>query len=106
MKKTRAKLWKGLQGRLASGELKLDVPTLESHSGDKWFAARLPEAVAIPRSVKSVSSILQFAYRHDIPVTPRGAGSVMLGGVCRRVVELLYHSPAWAGFERSIKKIL
>ena len=80
MKKTRAKLWKGLQGRLASGELKLDVPALESHSGDKWFAASLPEAVAIPRSVKSVSSILQFAYRHDIPVTPRGAGYGYVGG--------------------------
>ncbi|MDG2212460.1 MAG: FAD/FMN-containing dehydrogenase, partial [Verrucomicrobiota bacterium] len=72
MKKTSPKLWEKLQGRLASGELRLDEPTLTSHKGDKWFVEKLPEAVALPRSTKSVSSVLKFAYRHNIPVTPRG----------------------------------
>jgi len=80
MKKTSPELWKKLQERLASGELRLDEPTLTSHSGDKWFAEKLPEAVALPRSTKSVSSVLKFAYRHNIPVTPRGAGHGYVGG--------------------------
>ena len=80
MKKTSPKLWKKLQGSLASGELKLDEATLNSHSGDKWFATNLPEAVALPRSVKSVSAILKFANRHNIPVTARGAGYGYVGG--------------------------
>ena len=80
MKKANVRLWKKLQGSLAPGELKLDESTLESHSGDKWFTAKLPEAVALPRSTKSVSSILKFAHRYGIPVTPRGAGYGYVGG--------------------------
>ena len=36
--------------------------------------------MALPRSVKSVSAIMRFAYRHQIPVTPRGAGFGYVGG--------------------------
>ena len=77
MNKVDRRLWKRLQARLPSGELKLDEAALANHSGDKWFAAARPEAVALPRSVKSVSAILRFAYRHQIPVTPLGAGLAM-----------------------------
>ena len=80
MKKTSPKLWKKLQGKLASGELRLDESTLDSHSGDKWFAAKLPEAVALPRSSRSVSIIIKFAHQYGIPVTPRGAGHGYVGG--------------------------
>ena len=74
------RLWKRLQARLPSGELKLDETAIANHSGDKWFATARPEAVALPRSVKSVSAIMRFAYRHQIPVTPRGAGFGYVGG--------------------------
>ena len=80
MKKTNPKLWKKLQAQLAPGELKLDAATLEGHQGDKWFATGRPEAVALPRSSKAVSTILRFAHRHQIPVTPRGAGYGYVGG--------------------------
>ena len=80
MKKTNPKLWKKLQAQLAPGELKLDAATLEGHQGDKWFATGQPEAVALPRSTKAVSIILKFAHRHQIPVTPRGAGYGYVGG--------------------------
>ena len=80
MKKTNPKLWKKLQAQLAPGELKLDAATLEGHQGDKWFATGQPEAVALPRSTKAVSIILEFAHRHQIPVTPRGAGYGYVGG--------------------------
>ena len=80
MKKIDPRLWKRLQDRLPSGELKLDEPTIANHSGDKWFATASPEAVALPRSVKSISAIMRFANRHQIPVTPRGAGFGYVGG--------------------------
>ncbi len=65
---------------LPSGEIVFDEPTLKKYSGDKWFAAHRPDAVALPRSTKSVSAILRFANRHGIPVTPRGAGHGYVGG--------------------------
>ena len=80
MKKTNHKFWKRLQARLPSGELKLDETAIANHSGDKWFATARPEVVALPRSVKSVSAIMRFAHRHQIPVTPRGAGFGYVGG--------------------------
>jgi glycolate dehydrogenase FAD-linked subunit len=62
------------------GEIILDAATLKNYSGDKWFAAHQPDAVASPRSAKSVSKILQFANRHKIPVTARGGGYGYVGG--------------------------
>lgn len=40
----------------------------------------LPQVVAIPRTVDEVSKILKFASTHNIPVTPRGAGTGLSGG--------------------------
>ena len=65
---------------MPEGELRLDEVTRGAHSGDKWFAAHLPDAVAMPRSVRSVSTVLKFASRHRIPVTARGAGCGYVGG--------------------------
>ena len=69
-----------LQRRLPAGELRLDAATLQAHAGDKWFASHLPDAVALPRSTKSVSAILRFAHEHRIPITARGAGHGYVGG--------------------------
>ncbi len=80
MNPSRAKLLQRLQTHLPEGELRLDVPTLAAHAGDKWFATQQPEAVALPRSTKSVTAILHFANAHRIPVTARGAGHGYVGG--------------------------
>ena len=61
-------------------EIALQPATLAKYAGDKWFAVHQPDAVALPRSTKSVAKILQFAHRHKIPVTPRGAGYGYVGG--------------------------
>ncbi len=76
----RLSLLRRLQQSLPLGELSLQTDDLAAHSGDKWHAVSIPEAVAFPRSVDSVSRILQFANRHGIPVTPRGAGYGYVGG--------------------------
>ncbi|HWX22264.1 MAG TPA: FAD-linked oxidase C-terminal domain-containing protein [Candidatus Binatia bacterium] len=69
-----------LKKLLPPGELSLDPAVLAAHAGDKWFASHLPEAVALPRSARSVSTVLRFANRHRIPVTARGAGHGYVGG--------------------------
>jgi glycolate oxidase len=66
--------------KLLPGEIILTPATLQKYAGDKWFASHQPDAVALPRSTKSVSAILRFANRHHIPVTPRGAGHGYVGG--------------------------
>jgi glycolate oxidase len=65
---------------LPRGELSFDPAVLAAHAGDKWFAVHPPEAVALPRSAESISELLNFANRHRIPVTPRGAGYGYVGG--------------------------
>ncbi len=57
-----------------------DAETLAAHSGDKWFAAEVPEAVVFARSTAEVSKLLKFASERSIPVTPRGAGFGYVGG--------------------------
>jgi len=69
-----------LKKRLPAGELQFDPAIRLNHSGDKWFASRLPDAVALPRNTRSIAAILRFANRHNIKVTARGAGYGYVGG--------------------------
>ncbi|MCD6049607.1 MAG: fad-binding type 2 [Verrucomicrobia bacterium] len=69
-----------LQAQLPAGEVRLDDETCKAHSGDKWFATSMPDAVALCHSVESVSKVLAFANKHKIFVTPRGAGVGYVGG--------------------------
>ena len=75
-----SKIFASLKRKLASNELSFDLETRQKHSGDKWFASSLPDAVAFPRNAQSVAKILAFANKHKIPVTPRGAGYGYVGG--------------------------
>src|ERR1700722_11692628 len=61
-------------------EIIFEPKKLADYSGDKWFAVHQPDAVALPRDTKSVSRILEFAERHEVPVTARGAGYGYVGG--------------------------
>ncbi len=69
-----------LRDKLPAAELQLDPKFCRDFAGDKWFASHPPDAVALPRSVESVSRVLQFAHHHRIPVTARGAGHGYVGG--------------------------
>ncbi len=80
MTTAKSKLLRQLKRNLPASELILEPGKLRNYAADKWFAAQQPDAVALPRSVKSVSAILRFANRHKIPVTPRGAGHGYVGG--------------------------
>ena len=80
MTAARTRLLAKLKKKLKTGELTFKETVLKEHAGDKWFASHLPDAVALPRSAKSVSTILRFANEHKIPVTARGAGHGYVGG--------------------------
>jgi glycolate oxidase len=80
MPRSRARLLERLAGSLAAGELRRDPEFCARYSGDKWFAAQVPEAVALPKSTNAVARIVRFAHEHRIPVTPRGAGFGYVGG--------------------------
>lgn len=71
---------RALSRQLPSGTILWDSTVLEAHSGDKWFATHLPEAVAFPRTPEAVATILAFASQHRIPVTARGSGYGYVGG--------------------------
>lgn len=43
-----------LRKLLSAGELRLGKSFCEQYAGDKWFAVRRPDAVALPRKAKSV----------------------------------------------------
>ena len=74
------KLLKRLKTQLQPNELILDPEKCKAYGGDKWFAAQLPDAVALPRNKESVSKIVAFANEHQIPLTTRGAGFGYVGG--------------------------
>ncbi len=80
MTAAKLKLLHRLKATLSAGELVLEPQVLENYVGDKWFAAQQPDAVALPHSAKSISTILRFANQHKIPVTARGAGHGYVGG--------------------------
>src|ERR1700731_3422390 len=69
-----------LRPLLGSDVIADDSETLAVHSGDKWFAAEMPEVVVFARSVTEVSKLLKFASAKEIPVTARGAGFGYVGG--------------------------
>jgi glycolate oxidase len=73
-------LLRRLQNRMGQDEVRLDEATRKEHAGDKWFAAQLPDAVALPRTVESVVSLVRFAAAHQIPLTARGTGYGYVGG--------------------------
>jgi len=44
------------------------------------FPPQMPDLVVRPRTTAEVSAVMKIAYEHEIPVTPRGAGSGRTGG--------------------------
>src|SRR5947208_10096868 len=69
-----------LRRLLGNDAIAADSETLAAHSGDKWFAAEMPEVVVFARSTNDVSKLLKFASGEKIPVTARGGGFGYVGG--------------------------
>ena len=65
---------------LGPEKVSTDPQVLAEHSGDKWFAAAVPEVVVFAMETADVSAVMRFASEHQIPVTPRGSGYGYVGG--------------------------
>lgn len=65
---------------LGADSVSIQPEALTAHSGDKWFASHLPQAVVFAQSTADVSALMRFATEHRIAVTPRGSGVGYVGG--------------------------
>jgi glycolate oxidase len=52
----------------------------ETHASDKWYAKARPEVVVFAESTEDVAKVMEYAHKHRIPVTTRGAGHGYVGG--------------------------
>jgi glycolate oxidase len=70
-----------LRDALSSSVLLEDVAELGAYRGDASPAEEvLPEAVVLAHTVQDISATLRWASEHQVPVTPRGAGTGKAGG--------------------------
>ncbi len=45
-----------------------------------YLKSHIPDIVVLPHTTEEVSKVMKYAFRKEIPVTPRGAGSGLAGG--------------------------
>lgn len=70
-----------LRERLAEDVLTTEPSAVERCARDETEDLRFPpDAVARPKSVEDVRTLLRFCNDHRVPVTPRGAGTGLSGG--------------------------
>jgi glycolate oxidase len=66
-----------------------DIKEDYSHDEMPFYGKFIPEAVIEIADAKEAAAVMRYAYEHDIPVTPRGAGTGLCGGsvaVCGGIV--------------------
>ncbi len=75
-------LGKDLSRLLSKGKVKTDPEDLYSYASDsiRYYAKNNPDAVILPSTAEDVSTVIKYASKNSIPVTPRGAGSGLAGG--------------------------
>lgn len=75
-------LKKDLEHLLGGDKVKTAPEDLLAYSSDatRYYAQGKPDAVVLAQSVDDVCKLLKYANQHEVPVTPRGAGSGLSGG--------------------------
>ena len=69
-----------LQALLGHALVNEDLVRYASDATEDEDLASLPDAVVCPRRAEQVRLLVEWAYHHDVPVTPRGGGSGFSGG--------------------------
>jgi len=75
---------KVLEGIVGKENIKVDRVDLLCYSNDMTPYKYEPDILVFPRTTEEVSKILRFANSRKIPVTTRGAGTSVVGGVLPR----------------------
>lgn len=70
-----------IAGIVGTDNLTSRLEDLHCYSYDGMAKASLPDLVVFPHNTGQVSEIMKIATTHRIPVTPRGAGTGMTGGI-------------------------
>ncbi|MBU2549883.1 MAG: FAD-binding protein [Proteobacteria bacterium] len=75
-------LAKDLGGLIGRQGVWSDPEDLYAYSTDMthYLARGMPEAVVLPASTEETAKVMQYAFKHEVAVTPRGAGSGLSGG--------------------------
>jgi glycolate oxidase len=71
---------KKLREILPSGQFSTEPETLICYGFDASGMESSPSAVVWPENVNDIVKISEFAYRNEVPICPRGAGTGMTGG--------------------------
>ncbi|MEM1059866.1 MAG: FAD-linked oxidase C-terminal domain-containing protein [Verrucomicrobiota bacterium] len=69
-----------LKAEFPAKAVRTDEASLQANAGDAWMAEHRPEAVVFPANAKQVAQLAAFCHRHEVPLTPRGAGRGYVGG--------------------------
>jgi len=64
-----------------ASDVLVEPEDLVAYLGDSTPYRGVPDAVAVVRREADVAALVKFAYAHDLPIIPRGAGSGIAGGV-------------------------
>ena len=67
--------------KILPGQVVIDPDVLESYARDETIdLVALPDCVVRAQSAQDVAVVLKICNEHDVPVTPRGAGTGVTGG--------------------------
>ncbi|MDL2269865.1 FAD-binding oxidoreductase [Desulfosarcina sp. OttesenSCG-928-A07] len=75
-------LSKDLKKLLGSDQVFTSPEDLLAYANDGTFYLKrqIPDAVVLPHAAEDVAKVLRYADQHEIPLTPRGAGTGLAGG--------------------------
>lgn len=76
-----------LHGTL-TGEMRQDALARALYATDASIYEIIPEAVVWPRSAAEVAAVVRACGKHNVPVTPRGAGTGLTGGAVNFGIQL------------------
>lgn len=69
-----------LQALLPPDGLLVSPEDLRLYSYDSQVIEGMPQAVCLPENTDQIAAVMTYCHRHELPVTPRGAGSGTTGG--------------------------
>ncbi len=75
-------------GHTLVGRVACDRLTRAIYATDGSIYEIIPDGVAFPESIEDVSTAVKLCSQHNVPITPRGAGTGLAGGAVNRGVQL------------------
>lgn len=87
--------------------IRFDPLTKQLYATDASIYQIEPQAVAFPKSREEIASAIAAAVSHDLPITPRGAGTGLTGGAIGTglVIDFSRHNRAISDFDRERKTV-